>query len=62
MISWFLFEYYIFKINKKLNLIKINKNVIKGGSHLVYDNPYIPRYDDFIFNIAGVLLYFLIYY
>ena len=62
MISWFLFEYYMFKINKKLNLIKINKNVIKGGSHLVYDNPYIPRYDDFIFNIAGVLLYFFIYY
>ena len=57
MILWFLFEYFIYKINKKLNLIKVNKNVIKGGSHLVYDNPYIPRYDDFIFNISGVLLY-----
>tara|TARA_B100001996_G_C18472334_1_gene520480 strand:- start:267 stop:758 length:492 start_codon:yes stop_codon:yes gene_type:complete len=59
MILWFLFEYFIYKINKKLNLIKVNKNVIKGGSHLVYDNPYIPRYDDFIFNISGVLLYFI---
>lgn len=57
MILWFLFEYFIYKINKKLNLIKVNKNVIKGGSDLVYDNPYIPRYDDFIFNISGVLLY-----
>ena len=57
MILWFLFEYFIYKMNKKLNLIKVNKNVIKGGSHLVYDNPYIPRYDDFIFNISGVLLY-----
>lgn len=60
MIVWFLFEYFIYKLNEKLNLIKINNKII-NNKHAIYNNPYIPRYDDFIFNIIGVFIYIYIY-
>ena len=58
MILWFLFEYIVYEINKKLNIIKINEKIINNENG-VYNNPYIPRYDDFVFNIIGVILYII---
>lgn len=59
MILWFLFEYIVYKITKKLNIVKINEKIINNENG-VYNNPYIPRYDDFVFNIIGVILYIVI--
>ena len=58
MILWFLFEYIVYEITKKLNIVKINEKIINNENG-VYNNPYIPRYDDFVFNIIGVILYFI---
>ena len=59
MILWFLFEYIVYEINKKLNIIKINEKIINNENG-VYNNPLcIPRYDDFVFNIIGVILYII---
>ena len=44
MILWFLFEYIVYKLNEKLDIVKINKNIINNVNG-VYDNPYIPRYE-----------------
>ena len=59
MILWFLFEYIVYKLNEKLDIVKINKNIINNLNG-VYDNPYIPRYDDFVFNTIGMIFYILL--
>ena len=54
---WYLFELSCYKVNNKLNIININKNVInKGGG---YKNPYVPEYIDFVFNLIGVMMYII---
>tara|TARA_B100001250_G_C19650738_1_gene722545 strand:- start:210 stop:410 length:201 start_codon:yes stop_codon:yes gene_type:complete len=58
MCVFFLFEYIVYKINDKCKFVEINKNIL-GKKEDVYENPYIPRYDDFIFNIIGVVLYYI---
>ena len=59
MIIWFLFEIVVYEIHDKIKFVKINKKIVNTTIG-VYNNPYKPRYDDFIFNIIGIISYILV--
>ena len=70
MLVWFVFELFFYHMNSKMNIFTINYHSIcnhnKGKENnkcknQIYNNPYIPRFDDIIFNFIGIGL-FTIYY
>ena len=62
MVVWFLFEPLVFHVNKKLKIFKVDEEMLQRlekDKDVVYTNPYVPRVDDFLFNIIGVVIYVL---
>ena len=58
MCFWYLFEWGFYILNKKINLLKINKKIINSGGS--YNNPYMPENIDFLYNLLGIFIYILI--
>merc|ERR1712179_33462 len=54
MVVWFFFEPLVFYVNKKLNIFSVDEEMLQRlekDENVVYANPYVPRVDDFVFNI-----------